>query len=69
MDNNGRIGGNSLDNLCQKDDYGRLWTIGSARQNRRAQVRFLSHLPLTNPEFIEAAATPCAARFLCFDPY
>jgi hypothetical protein len=46
MDNDGRIGRNVAENLEQKDEYGRLWTIGSALQNRRLQVRFLSRLPL-----------------------
>jgi len=45
MDNYGLIRGNWTINSEPKDDCGRLWTIGSALQNRRLQVRFLSHLP------------------------
>src|SRR6476469_3456656 len=47
MDNYGRNRRNWVENLWQKDNYGRLWTIGSALQNRRLQVRFLSHLPFS----------------------
>src|SRR5262245_9013802 len=36
---------------------------GWGLHNRRLQVRFLSHLPLVNPEFIWAAAIWRAARF------
>jgi hypothetical protein len=35
MDNYGRIGRNVAENLEPEDDYGRLWTIGSALQNRK----------------------------------
>jgi len=45
MDNYGRNCRNWDQNSEPKDDYGRLWTGGSALQNRRVQVRFLSHLP------------------------
>jgi hypothetical protein len=48
MDNYGQIGRNWADDSWQKDGYGRLWTRGSALQNRRLQVRFLSHLPLSD---------------------
>ena len=55
MDNYGRIDRNEADILEPKDDYGRVWTIGSALQNRRVQVRFLSHLP-EKAEFMAIAA-------------
>ena len=32
------------------DVIGRVWTLRRVLQNRRLQVRFLSHLPLGNPE-------------------
>src|SRR5215467_4249657 len=40
---------------------------GLGLQNRTLQVRFLSHLPLGNPEVIWVAATWRAACFTCFD--
>ena len=55
MDNYGRISRIRAGDSDLKDNYGRLWTIGSALQNRRVQVRFLSHLP-EKPEFMAIAA-------------
>jgi hypothetical protein len=63
MDNYGRIRANEAENSWLKDDYGRLWTIGSALHNRRVQVRFLSHLPRRH-EFLQAAHLTAAA-YVC----
>jgi hypothetical protein len=40
---------------------------GWGLQNRKVQVRFLSHLPL-NPELMVAAAASSAVHFACSDP-
>ena len=41
---------------------------GLGLQNRRLQVRFLSHLPL-KPEFMGIAASWPPAQYVCVDPY
>jgi hypothetical protein len=64
MDNYGRIGRNEAENSWLKDDYGRLWTIGSALQNRRLQVRFLSHLPLLVLEMKRLSVDRLKCRFV-----
>jgi len=43
MDIYGRIGRNWAENLELKDNYGRLWTIGSTLHNRMVSVA--SHIP------------------------
>jgi hypothetical protein len=50
MDNYGRIGKNEAENMEPTDDYGRLWTIGSALQNRMVSVA--SQIP---PPIVSAA--------------
>ena len=49
------------------DDLGRRWTARRVLQNRRLQVRFLSHLPgiLNLWGLLPRAPAQCA----CFDPY
>jgi hypothetical protein len=66
MDNYGQMVRYWVDNLWQKDNYGRLWTHGSALQNRRLQVRFLSHMPLANRELEGLLADGLVSRFHVF---
>jgi hypothetical protein len=50
------------------DIPGRVWTARRVLQNRRMQVRFLSHLP-ENPQFMGATAIKRVAHFVCIDPF
>jgi hypothetical protein len=68
MDNYGRIRKSWAKNSELKDDYGRLCMSWAELQNRRLQVRFLSHLPRM-PEFIGLAAPMAPAHCVCVDPY
>jgi hypothetical protein len=48
------------------DILGRVWTARRVLLNRSVQVRFLSHLPLANLDFMRAAALIAAAHFALF---
>jgi hypothetical protein len=71
MDNYGRNRRSWDRNSEPKDDYGRLWTLGSALQNRRVQVRFLSHLPprtLNSSGLRPRSVQPILRALTPFDP-
>jgi hypothetical protein len=59
MDNYGQIARNWADNSWQKDDYGRLWTVGSALQNRRLHICCM--MVRCSPFMYSGSTTKCVA--------
>jgi hypothetical protein len=59
------ISGDSRAIWTTLDDSGRVWTARRVLHNRRVQVRFLSHLPLS-AEFMRMAGAMALAQYVCF---
>jgi hypothetical protein len=73
MERNGTIWDCTLVNeeeySAQRDCTGRYGTERRDLQNRRVQVRFLSHLPCKLRIYLGCVYMACGLFFACFDPF